>query len=372
MKYEHLNIMIEGEEISDIYPDLLGLEVELDDNLANMFRIQIPLMQQTDGQWKYLDDERFSVWNQIIINAGFENGTEELISGYITHIRPCFYSEPSNCSLEIWGMDGSILMDRKEILKEWTNKKDSDIASEIFSFYGFKPEVDDTEIIHDEAISTIIQRETDMQFLQRLAVRNGFECFVDGSTGYFHKPRIDQQPQPLLAVHFGEETNVKHFSIQVDALTPVDVSMFQVDRVNKETLDVTVESSTQMTLGNTKTVGLLNNRINPGKVYIGNNTVTGNPEMNLLCEGLFHQSEWFVTAEGEISANLYGHILKPRGTVTIKGIGETHSGIYYVTHVTHSFNSAGYTQMFRVKRNAIKTTGSEDFSASAGFPDGLF
>ena len=39
--------------------------------------------------------------------------------------------------------------------------------------------------------------------------------------------------------------------------------------------------------------------------------------------------------------------------MTIKGVGETYSGIYYVTHVTHVFTADGYTQRFSVKRNAL-------------------
>jgi hypothetical protein len=57
-------------------------------------------------------------------------------------------------------------------------------------------------------------------------------------------------------------------------------------------------------------------------------------------------------------------VLRPRRPVTIKGVGETHSGVYYVTHVTHTFTRDGYTQFFRVKRNGLMPTGTEDFSAS--------
>ncbi len=369
MENENFTIEIEGEEVSDLYQDLISLEVELDDELAGMFRLQIAVLQQTDGIWTYIDDERFVVWKQVTITAGFESGADEIISGYITHVKPIFAPDPSQCSLEIWGMDGSVLMDREEKLKDWPNKKDSDIASEIFSSYGFAPDVEDTEVIHDEAISTIIQRETDMQFLRRLALRNGFECYVEGSTGFFKPPRVDAEPQPVLAVHFGGETNVNSFSIDVNALTPVNVAMFQVDRTNKETLDVAAESSRQVSLGDTGSTGLLAAGIDPGQVYIGMNAATGNPEMTALCQGLYHQGEWFITGEGEIAGNCYGHVLKPRGTVTIKGLGEMHSGVYYVSHVTHSFTSEGYTQLFKVKRNAIMPTGSEDFSTSSG---GLF
>jgi phage protein D len=366
MEHENFTIEIEGEEVSDLYQDLVNLEVELDDELASMFRLRIAIMQQPDGIWTYLDDERLMVWKQVNITAGFESGTEELISGYITHVKPYFDPDPSQCLLEIWGMDGSVLMDREEKLKDWPNKKDSDIASEIFSLYGFTPEVEDTAVIHDEAVSTIIQRETDMQFLKRLALRNGFECYVEGTTGYFRPPQVDATPQPILAVHFGGETNVNRFSIEVNALTPANVAMFQVDRANKETLDVVAESSLQTAMGDTDTSGILAAGMNPGQVYIGMNVVTGNPEMTALCQGLFHKAEWFITGEGEVAGNQYGHVLRPRRTVTIKGVGETHSGVYYVMNVTHTFTSDGYTQNFKVKRNAIMPTGSEEFSSSSG------
>ncbi|MCP4707749.1 MAG: phage late control D family protein [Planctomycetes bacterium] len=294
---------------------------------------------------------------------------ENIFSGYITHVKPDFDPDPTQCTLEIWCMDESILMDREEKLKDWPNKKDSDIAIEIFNQFGFTPDVEDTEVVHDEALSTIIQRETDMQFLKRLALRNGFECYMDGTTACFKSPAADADPQPVLAIHFGHETNVVSFAIELNALLPTNLAMSQIDRSSKEILNAAAENSQQTTLGSIDAVGLLAAGMNPGQTYIGMNVVTGRPEMAALCQGLFHQAEWFIIGQGEINGNRYGHVLKPRGTVTIKGVGETYSGVYYVNHVTHMFSPDGYSQRFKVKRNGIMLTGSEDFSGNGG---GLF
>ena len=371
VEHGFFSIEIDGEEVSDLYPDLDFLEVEQDDDLANMFKLRLLIRQQSDSTWSHLDDERLVAWKAVTVTAGFESGTEELLSGYITHVKPHFDPDPNLCTVEIWGMDGSVLMDQEEKLKDWPDKKDSDIAAEIFGLYNFAPDVEDTVVIHDEAMSTIIQRETDMQFLKRLALRNGYECFVHGTRGIFRKPFIDEQPQPVLAIHFGDKTNVSRFSLEVNSLAPTNVAMFQVDRSNKEIIDVAIERSLQFPLGATDSPSLLGRGVDPGKIYIGMNAATGNPEMTALCQGLFHQAEWFVSGEGEVTSDLYGHVLQPRKPVTIKGIGETYSGVYYVTHVTHSFTSSGYTQFFRVKRNALMPTGAEDFSASAGLLSGL-
>jgi phage protein D len=371
MHAENFKIEIEGKEIADVYPDLASLEVELDQELAGMFRLRLSLLLQKDGTWTYLDDERFRAWRRVVVTAGLSDDTQELITGYITHVRPTFVADPIQCMLEVWGLDSSVLMEREDTLKAWPNTKDSDIAANLFRKNGLSPEVEDTEVIHDEAVSTVIQRETDWQFLKRLALRNGYECFVEGSTGYFRAPRVDARPQPILAVHFGEETNVNHFAIEVNALSPAGVAMFQVDRATKEVLDATAQGSRQETLGGTDAAALLGPGIAPGLVVVGQTVTTGAAEMASLCQGLFHQAEWFVTGRGEVAANQYGAVLKPRATVTIKGAGETYSGVYYVTHVTHSFTGEGYVQTFNVKRNALMPTGSEDFSGGDGLLGGL-
>ena len=194
---------------------------------------------------------------------------------------------------------------------------------------------------------------------------------VEGSTGYFRPPQVDDPPQPVLAVLFGDETNVERLSIEVNAVKSTQVAMFQIDRSDKSVLDASATTGQLTSLGGKDAAALLTSAVDPAKIYVGMNVATGNPEMTALCQGLFDEYGWFVTAEGEISGNKYGHVLKPRKTVTIKGIGETHSGVYYVNHVTHSFSSGGYSQFFRVKRNAIMLSGSEDFSV-ANAAGGLF
>ncbi len=371
MENENLIIEIEGSEADDLYPRLISLEVEHDTELASMFRMHFSLLLEQEGSWGILDDERLKLWKQITIRSGFEDADEELFSGHITHVKPFFDSDPSECVLEVWGMDGTVLMDREEKLKDWPNKKDSDIASEILSSYGFMPDVEDTEMIHDEAVSTIIQRETDIQFLKRLALRNGYECYVEGTTSYFKKPSLDESPQPVLSVHYGNETTVNEFVLSVNALSPANVAMYQIDRTSKEVLETEASSSEQTPLGNDDAQSLLGAGMDPAQIVVSRSATTGTPEMRALCQELYHQGEWLVTGEGEIEANQYGHILKSRQTVPIRGIGETYSGLYYVTHVTHSFTDDGYKQFFKGKRNALQPTGTEEFSSSSGLLSGI-
>jgi phage protein D len=344
--------------------DLVSLEVELDTELAAMFRLRLAIRQQRDGSWSYLDDEQFRPWMPMRITGGFRSGARELLSGYITHVKPVFPRIASQSSLEIWGLDASVLMDREERLCTWPNETDGAIAARLFRQYGLIPEVTPTIARHDDTISTIVQRETDMQFLKRLALRNGFECYVEGRTGFFGPPDVAAEPQPVLAVHFGDATNVNRFSLALNALTPTNVTMFQVDRTNKTLLEATASAGRQKALGAVRAGLARTPRVAPGRVYVRMNTTTGDAEMGTLCQELFHQSEWFLTAEGEIDGKRYNHVLKPHGTVTIKGVGASYSGVYYVTHVTHTFTPKGYAQYFRAKRNALRPTGGEHFEGT--------
>ena len=277
MENENLIIEIDGAEASDLYPRLISLEVEHDMELASMFRMQFSLLLDQGGSLGILDDERLRIWKQVSIRAGLAEADEELISGDITHVGPQFNENQSQCVLEVWGMDASVLMDREEKLKDWPNKKDSDIASEILATYGLVPEVEDTEVIHDEALSTIIQRETDLQFLKRLALRNGCECYVEGATAYFKKASLDDPPQPVLSVHFGSENTVNRLALAVNALAPANVAMFQIDRTTKEVLEAEATASEQTALGSEDAQSHLGPGMDPAQVFVSRTAATGTP-----------------------------------------------------------------------------------------------
>lgn len=368
MSNESFVIEINGAEASDLYDDLITLEVEQCHELPATFQINLALYKQAeDGAWIHLDEQRLRAWNRIAIRVGFVGGgRDDLLEGFITRVTPRFAATESESVLEIAGIDASVLMDRKEKLKDWPNKSDSDIARAIFREHDFDAEVEDTEVVHDEKLSTVIQRETDLQFLQRLAKRNGFHCFVEGDVGHFHPVPASTTTQPLLAAHFGDETNLAHFTATVDALRPADTAMVQIDRFSKEVLVAETVAAVDVPLGSLDAAGLRPGSIDAARVHIARNAATGTPEMTALCHGLFRVGSWFVEGEGEIDTAVYGHVLRPRKLVTIKGVGESYSGVYYVCFVRHSITREGYTQYFRVKRDALMPTGAEDFGGGGG------
>ncbi len=185
---------------------LLELEVEEHYELAAVFRMRLAIVRGEDGLWTFLDQGKAKPWAKVELQMDFGDDSQPLLTGYVTHVRAHFDPAEGNSYLEIVGMDSSCLMNLEEVIKDWPGKSDSDIASDIFNTkYHLTPTVDSTNITHDDKQSTIIQRETDIQFLKRLARRNGFECFVKGDKGYFRKPDLTSEPLPALGMPGGQQ-----------------------------------------------------------------------------------------------------------------------------------------------------------------------
>jgi phage protein D len=364
------SILINDEPAMDFFPSLLEMEVEEDHRLASILRIKLAINKLDDGLWAFLEDERVTLWNKIKISAMVEDEEVELITGYMTQIKTHLDPDENQSFLEIRGMDATSLMNLEEKIKDWPNKTDSDIAREIFQSYDLTPEVEDTGVTHDEAVATIIQRETDIQFLKRLARRNGFECFVKEGKGYFRRPVLSEDPQPILAAHFGSETNLVHFDARLNAFRPTRVEMHQIDTIGKEIQDAIAESAEQRQLGRD---GAFSVEVPDGitaRMHVKHAVATSQPEMENLCRALFDEAEWFMEATGEVESATYGNVLRAKKLVPIKGVGETFSGIYYVTNVKHIFTVDHYVQRFTARRNAI-APGPGDFNGGGSLLGGL-
>ena len=131
-----------------------------------------------------------------------------------------------------------------------------------------------------------------------------------GRTGHFgptdDAPRVDL---PVLAVQFGDATNVTRFALEVNALAPSRVVMTQVDRLTGQVLDAASQQAAAPALGAKTPADLLGAGVPAGLLRVGQTVATGNPEMTALCQGLHDRGEWFVNVEGELDAHRYGGVL---------------------------------------------------------------
>jgi phage protein D len=381
----------------DFYGDVVSLTVEENTTAASTLQLRLGTQLQEDGSWSYLEDDRLTPFSQVAVSVGFIGGTglagalggmtgaggdtglEPVFTGYITAVHVNLGSQPGETSIDLTAMDTSVLMSLEEKIATWPNLADSDIVQQIASAYGVQVQADATPTLHQENDTTIVQRGSDIQFIRSLARRNGFEFYFETDkdsgevTAFFRPPQLEGTPQPDLAIQFGEESNLRSFAARLNSQRPLNVKTQQLD-VKANSANAGQAGDTQLTkLGafdlNTIVGGPLGSLVTPKEAQ-AQMLVLGPPtsdatELQTIAQAVRDEADWFITASGEINADAYNAVLRPRRLVLVKGAGTPYSGKYYVTQVVHELKGDGsYSQRFEARRNARDLDGSEQFGGS--------
>ncbi len=343
------------------------LEVEDHADMADMVRLSVAIsIKDGCGSWNVVDQSIFQRLSKLRVNVNVGSGkTEPLIEAYVIETNADFANQPGQSILNVVAMEPTVLMNLKEVVHPWPNMADSDIAEEIFTSpaYRFGTDIDPTQPSRDENDHTEIQRGTDIQFLQALAHRNGYECYVEMNPakgvveGHFHKPRLQQPPQGVLSVNMGDATNVNSFHARFDMLKPTTASAKNVDVHSKDAQSADSDSTADKSLGTTSTVSTDDSR----QVLLSGTGLSDTGELQTAAQAEVDRSSWAITAEGEVNTVAYGDVLRAKRPVMVRGAGLQFSGTYYVERVLHSFTGDGYSQQFSLRRNAAGVTKQDNF-----------
>jgi phage protein D len=348
------------------------LEVEDHANMADMMRLTVAIaIRDGCGSWNVVDEDTFQRLTKLRVNVNVGSGkTEPLLEAYVIQTNASFANQPGQSVLNVTAMEPTVKMNLKETVRAWPNMADSDIAEQIFGDYSFGTDIDPTQPTRDENDHTEMQRGTDIQFLQSLAQRNGYECYVELNPetgvveGHFHKPRLQQTPQGVLSVNMGNATNVNSFQPSFDMLQPATAQAANVDVHSHEKQSTDSDSAEDKPLGSASTVS----GDNPRQVLLSGTGLTDTGELQTAAQAEVDRSAFAITAEGEVNTVAYGDVLRAKRPVLVRGAGRQFSGLYYVERVTHTFTGDGYTQHFSLRRNAAGLTGQENFVQDGALP----
>jgi phage protein D len=388
-------ITLDGDAVDDaFYDDVVSLTVDESTTDPTSFHLRLATSKRDDGSWPHLDDPRFALFNPVSIQIGFtggggvlealgnllsgggNDGLEPVFDGYITGVEVTLGSEPDNAFIDVSGMDACVLMSLEEKIATWKDLADSDIVKQIVGGgYGLTIQVDATPTVHQQNDTTIVQRGTDLQFVRELARRNGLEFYVETDKAsesviaYLRTPQVDGTPQPDLAIQFGDDSNLRRFTVRLSGQRPLSVRAEQIDVKTNRPNRAQVSATQLATLGaddaDVLIGGPLASLVTP-KDARAQTLVLGPPtsdptELQTLAQSVRDEASWLISAEGEVNGDAYGCALRPRRPVLVKGAG-IYDGRYYVTRVRHELVGDGtYTQAFEARRNARDVDGSEPF-----------
>lgn len=186
-KVHHIQIQINGTDVLEEYMDGL-VDVEVD---SSMGMPDMAIIRFNDDNLKLINDaSRFAPGHTLAIKLPDPNSTTnpptlvKVFDGEITSLESNF-SEDLTAMMIITAYDKSHRMNRETKVEVFVDVKDSDIVSRIVGQYsGIALDVEATTTVYKHVYQ---DNQTDRDFLEMLARRNGYVIFMDGTKFCFKK-----------------------------------------------------------------------------------------------------------------------------------------------------------------------------------------
>ncbi len=296
--------------------------------------------------------------SRVVLIVTFRGMPEVLMDGIITNQQLSPGQQPGTSTLTVTGEDVSVMMDLEEKSEEHPAQPELVIALKIiasYAQYGLipmtipPPSVDVPLPI--ERIPT--QQGTDLEYLQEMAERFAYVFYVSPgpapltNTAYWGPPVRLGVPQKALSSNLGPYTNVNSIDFAYDGLAPTTVSGSVQDRRLNSAVPVETFASTRVPLVREPAwMTQSHSRVKQLRAT-GLDTVQAYSRAQADTDA---SADQVLRATGELDALRYEALLKPRGLVGLRGVGDTYNGSYYVQQVTHDIRQGSYTQSFTLTR----------------------
>lgn len=338
-----------------VLQSLQSAEVTADREKGDGVQLVFQLVKDQTLDYPLLREPVFTPGNRVVVGLAMGIVPQVLLDGLITHQE---VSAGGDGTLTITGADLSSALDLDEKDEPFDNQPDSVIAARIIANYpqlGLIPAVTPTTDVPLQVDRTPRQHETDLAYLQRMAERNGFVFYIEPvtfgvNTAYWGPENRLGLPQPALTRDMGAMTNVKSLSFSFDALGPVAPQGMFVDPIFKLSIPIPALPSLKFPpLASSPAPALRTKRVRDTA-----NRNAASAATSLLAAATNTPNS--VTGDGEVDTAAYGHILRPRGLVGVRGAGLSLDGLYLVDAVTHKLARGEYTQKFRLSREGLGTT----------------
>jgi len=343
-------VSIDDEEMIDLYPFLLEVSVSTSRNEAATATLRFESRRDELGQWIVQDAGILKTWAKVTITAAFGDHTEEVMRGFIREVKVDYPAE-ANATVTVECQDDSIALDRQHQRKSWgadVPTSDLTIFNEIVSAYGLIPHADNAQGQHEIVIN---QDDTDISFLKKRADANGYELVFSEGNVYFGAWRVDAEPQPTIMLHAGKATNCVSFSSNADGHQPDSVAFEAAESHGNGVVQESVISN--LPIMGIESADSTSAGLDDFSWRMSREGGADQNELMAKAQKKANELAMKIKAEGQLDGSLYGHVLRVAEPVGIDGVGDWVGGIYYVDSVSHTFNYEGYSQQFKLLRNAF-------------------
>jgi phage protein D len=316
------------------------------------YRIEYAL-DTAGGDFPLLKEGRLGPGSELSILASSGSATECLVKGPVYGQQIRFEQGGSGSVMSVLGADSLIKLDREDKVAAWSNLTDSAAATAILSQAGFVPDVDSTQAGHLELKHTLIQRETDLAFVRRLARRNGNLLWLTANelgieTAHFKRPVLQGNAACDLVINLVEpRSNVTLLEMTWDIERPTEAKATEVDLNNKSDISGDVQRSPLTALGGSGLADIATGT-RVAHVYA---PVDDNGDLQARSEAAVIEASFFVRATGNTTVSALGKVLRSHTLVNLRGVGSRHSGLWFCSAVRHEIDSTEHKMEFELMRN---------------------
>ncbi|TMQ12983.1 MAG: hypothetical protein E6J90_29460 [Deltaproteobacteria bacterium] len=306
-----------------------------------------------DGDFPYLVDARLGAGSELTIATSVDDQFDVLCKGQVYGQRIYLEHNVTDSRLLVLGGDKTFEMDRTIVKKVWTGVKVSDAISSILSPYVDSATVDPIATKYDDKSHELVQVETDLRFVRRLARRYGhwFRVATDANartTAYFQRPALDGDPVATLKINAATDTNIDAIEIEWDVERPAVVTGDQLPLRGKDAFAGDLDRSPLTPLGSLAFFDIATNRKQLRVVAPLDDAGDFTPRS----EAALIEGAWFTRAKGRAAVRVLKAVLHTHTVIALNGAGTRHSGKYVVSAVRHVIDAENHTMHFELIRNA--------------------
>jgi phage protein D len=352
-------LLVQGMDVvSDLFMEIASVQVDNTLKGADHFTFTVnSTFDLEQREFAHLSD-LFAFGSPVEIYMGYKGSKTNpelpmLLKGFVTSVSTGFPASGLP-QITVGGYDLSYCMTKGKKSRHWSDAKDSEAVSDVAKAYGLTPKVEDTRVKHPTIQKST---ESDQQFLEKLAERNGYELYTFDQTLHFKPPasvrKTGADGQPIVTLEWGKG---------LLSFTPEINISEQVTSVEVRGWDVATKSEIVGTAGKGKEPRRDGARRSgaealqtccreqeaPLKIRV---PVFSKQAADLWAAAILKKrSEMFVQGSGE-SIGLPE--LCADKNIELLGLGRELSKTYYIEQTTHTINTSGYRTTFRVKDTTI-------------------
>jgi phage protein D len=306
-----------------------------------------------EGDLPLLAEPRLGPQSEIAVRVPDGDASAVLVRGPVTRQRISLVTGGEGSAVEVQGADATVTLGREHKVHVWAATTDAAAILKVLTDAGWTPVVDlPGGVVHSDMKNSLVQRESDLQLVRRLAGRNGcwfwlsYEPMTALPMAHVARPPVDGVPD----VHFhlnGAQRNIDTATVEWDAERVVTAQAEHREAFGATDLNGGVDRSPLQGLADNALADIV---AEPVSAQISM-PVDDAGDLLARSEAALIDDGWFVKVQLQARARVLHRVVRAHTVAELHGAGSRHSGKYLVSKVAHRIDDAEHWMDVTLVRN---------------------